>query len=498
MLYPERLEDSMAGATGREWVAGTRIRAGCRRTPAVRMCAEQHSSHTADSIGCSSSSSSESSNRTVHSESSSISGSSDGGSSSSDVLDSAMARALLDALDVWLRSQTVASVLPKEQAKALLQDLRDDRRFWAQQRRQFATLWVSIEEGMRLETRPLVTVLGPETTKRLLEAVEQMDDDPALINSILRSEVVEKVIGHVLYEGIFEFVQRADLLGNIVNSLPVIGPIRVQMIKAARAQLDALLGAQLAKFLGEYTAAAAESAVDFVLSEETADLRRKAKRKACEKLLAKPINELLEISDLEMVLVRDAVWSAVQEFRLPNEDELVDRLYAEFGHQPFTILLPSNAVAERGDAPLFERGAPASIQSSLSSHASPLALRSGSPFPLVSPPLPTGISASLTHIPRVPRATLLLTPTRNRRPFDSVRHPATLPRLGELAVAPPHAEQRRRTGVATGHAFACISRSTASRREKTAAAAGVGWMGLTSYPRRCALGTIWTRCRTLP
>ena len=28
----------------------------------------------------------------------------------------------------------------------------------------------------------------------------------------------------------------------------------------------------------------------------------------------------------------------------------------EFGHQPFTILLPSNAAAARGDAPLFERG----------------------------------------------------------------------------------------------------------------------------------------------
>lgn len=36
--------------------------------------------------------------------------------------------------------------------------------------------------------------------------------------------------------------------------------------------------------------------------------------------------------------------------------ELVDRLYDEFGHQPFTILLPSSATASRGDAPLFSRG----------------------------------------------------------------------------------------------------------------------------------------------
>ena len=54
-----------------------------------------------------------------------------------------------------LRQQTIASVLPKDQAKALLADLRDDRRFWAQQRRQFNVLWISIEEGIRAEDRLL-------------------------------------------------------------------------------------------------------------------------------------------------------------------------------------------------------------------------------------------------------------------------------------------------------------------------------------------------------
>ena len=49
------------------------------------------------------------------------------------------------------------------------------------------------------------------------------------------------------------------------------------------------------------------------------------------------------------------MWSAVQEFRLPNEDALLDRLYAEFGDEAFEILLPTGRQAERG-APLFESG----------------------------------------------------------------------------------------------------------------------------------------------
>jgi len=255
-----------------------------------------------------------------------------------------------------MRDQTIESVLPKAQAKALLLALRDDRRFWAQQRKQYTIVWVSFEAALRVEDRPLSELIGEVTSKRLLDAIEEMDDDPALVNAVLRSEVVEQLLGKILYEGIFEFVDRADLLGNVFGQLPVLGAIRMQMLKVARAQLDALLGDSLARFLGEYTASAAESASAFLLSPETADSRRRARRNAAAKLLAKPVRELVQLSDMEMALTRDAIWAAVQEFRLPHETELVDRLYDEFGQEPFTILLPSSAAANRGDAPLFEQG----------------------------------------------------------------------------------------------------------------------------------------------
>ena len=41
---------------------------------------------------------------------------------------------LLDLLEVWLRRQAISSVLSRGQATALLEELRGDRRFWAQQR----------------------------------------------------------------------------------------------------------------------------------------------------------------------------------------------------------------------------------------------------------------------------------------------------------------------------------------------------------------------------
>ena len=85
------------------------------------------------------------------------------------------ATSLLLALDVWLRRQEVSSVLSREQASALLEELRSDRRFWASQRKQFSRVWAALVEGLSQETRPLEVILGSTTSGRLLDALEQID-----------------------------------------------------------------------------------------------------------------------------------------------------------------------------------------------------------------------------------------------------------------------------------------------------------------------------------
>ena len=104
---------------------------------------------------------------------------------------------LLDMLEGWMRQQKIASICSRGQATDLLEAFRADRRFWAQQRRQFTRVWTSILEGLEQESRPLSAVLGESTSSRFLEALEEMDEDPALVDAVLRSEVVEKMLGHV-------------------------------------------------------------------------------------------------------------------------------------------------------------------------------------------------------------------------------------------------------------------------------------------------------------
>jgi hypothetical protein len=74
------------------------------------------------------------------------------------------------------------------------------------------------------EKRTLAVFLGDTNTKSLLKQVDSLDlYEPAAVRAFLNTPAFEGMLGGILYEAIFEFLQKVDLLGNIVNGLPVIG-----------------------------------------------------------------------------------------------------------------------------------------------------------------------------------------------------------------------------------------------------------------------------------
>ena len=85
-------------------------------------------------------------------------------------------------------------------------------------------------------------------------ALEEVAGDADATRAVLRTPAVEGVIGSVLYEGIFQFIQTVDIIGNIVNGLPVIGPIRQQILNAFKKELDRTLGRQVHALFHEATA----------------------------------------------------------------------------------------------------------------------------------------------------------------------------------------------------------------------------------------------------
>ena len=66
------------------------------------------------------------------------------------------------------------------------------------------------------------------------------------------------------------------LLGNAISNLPLLGPMRAQILKESKRSMDRTLGPLLQRFLSGYTRVATRQAVDFVVSEENASSFGKA------------------------------------------------------------------------------------------------------------------------------------------------------------------------------------------------------------------------------
>jgi hypothetical protein len=61
------------------------------------------------------------------------------------------------------------------------------------------------------------------------ERIEKVDVDGDVLKAFMRTKALEGMAGAILYTGILEFMQKADVLGNVVNQLPIIGPVRQQV-----------------------------------------------------------------------------------------------------------------------------------------------------------------------------------------------------------------------------------------------------------------------------
>ena len=171
----------------------------------------------------------------------------------------------------------------------------------------------------------------------------------------MRTPAVEKVVGSILYEGIFEFIKGVDLLGNIINGLPIIGPIRQQIMTGVKTELDRTLGNQVKGFLGGYSRLATEQLISLVLSDENAKGFAAARRRLGEELLGRSVSSLLP-SEALVADLREQAWTLATDTPLPSggDEEVIERVYGLVGDESLDglgIATPPQ-VSELADAAL--------------------------------------------------------------------------------------------------------------------------------------------------
>lgn len=245
-------------------------------------------------------------------------------------MDAGAARRFVEDLEAWLRERRLADLVTREDVQRALDDLRKDEAFWTRVRPQYEQAWDRVEARLRAEKRPLRELLSDEAVQRVLDAVEALEPDPEAVRAFLRSPAFEGALGQVLYAGIREFMRKADLLGALVNKLPVIGPIRKKFMSIVADEFEPRLEGQIKAFLGGFSGMAVERMIQSVLAPENRDGFRAARRRLAEHLLARPVHTLLP-DPAVAARWRQQVWDGVRGASVKDEAQLLDWLFQDHG-----------------------------------------------------------------------------------------------------------------------------------------------------------------------
>jgi len=96
------------------------------------------------------------------------------------------------------------------------------------------------------------------------------------------------------------------VFGNIINGLPIIGPLRKKIVVETKKSLDRSLGPLVQKFLATYTKIAVFEASEFILSPANTKVFASANVRLVSSLMDRSVNSLLPPAEMSDKLKDDA------------------------------------------------------------------------------------------------------------------------------------------------------------------------------------------------
>ena len=222
----------------------------------------------------------------------------------------------------YLSTQTLEDILSPTDAKLIYEELFFSSNnegtassiFNDDTYQQYVKYWDKLGRKLRKETRTPADLLGSDITNRVLSFIRGEGSessgsyDTQTVKAFLESDAINSLFTQLLYDAIFEFTTKFDILGNAISNLPLLGPVRNQVLKESKRNMDRTLGPLLRQFLSGYTRVAIRQTVDFVVSKENASSFSNANAKLVGYLLnERPVSAWIP-EDKVLMKWRQDVW----------------------------------------------------------------------------------------------------------------------------------------------------------------------------------------------
>lgn len=244
----------------------------------------------------------------------------------------------------WIKKESLSTLIPQDSFINVLNEIKSNEVSIENVEKQYEFYFDKLIKYLINEKRSIKEIIGEELTTKLLKSVESVDlYEPTVVRSFLQAPVFESMLGAILYEGIFEFLQKVDILGNIINKLPIIGPIRVAIVKEFKSSLDKTVGNQIKLFLSSFNKVAVTRMTDFILSPSNRIALAKANKNIASSVLSRSISSLLPLENKNTVeKLKNDFKAAIKELSTDDINNIANYLYTRVGDKQISELVNIN------------------------------------------------------------------------------------------------------------------------------------------------------------
>jgi hypothetical protein len=227
----------------------------------------------------------------------------------------ASASALMSDLYSLFQSESIGSLLPKEDLVTMIKEVRSNDIIMLKVRERFLYAWKYFHALVYNENRSLREIMGPELSEKVLRVAEKLDIyDHRTVRSFIQTPAFSHVLSGVFYETFFDMGKKVDVMGRLVNKIPIVGPLRASVGRGVKKGLDKTLGVRFKRSLApRLTEDSIKRLADFMVSQQNRTPFEGLNRNIVDGIISRPLCTIFPNDKEQIDKMRIAAWSMVTE-----------------------------------------------------------------------------------------------------------------------------------------------------------------------------------------
>ncbi|KAJ1439096.1 hypothetical protein B484DRAFT_444242 [Ochromonadaceae sp. CCMP2298] len=244
-----------------------------------------------------------------------------------------------------MEAESIGSLMPKEDLMEMIREVRSNAVIMKKVENRFQYFWKYFAALVYNEKRSFKEILGPEISTKVLQVAEKLDIyDHRTVRSFIQTPAFSHVMSGLVYESVFDVVKNVDVMGRVVNRIPIVGDLRRGIGRGIKRGIDNTIGLRVRTLM---TPVVNENNVgriaDFMSSQKNKKAFEMVNRNIVENVISRPLCTIFPpYGSSEFDAMRQAVWNIIVESPPEEIFPLINVFYENLSSTKLSELLTVN------------------------------------------------------------------------------------------------------------------------------------------------------------